>query len=68
MNSIPTHTINFSDKISCFELSGYEFSQNLICLALTDKIILGILQFPVSSICFFIEHFLSIQQFFLGRQ
>lgn len=50
MDNIPTHTINFSDKISCFELSSYEFTKNLICVALSDKIILGLLQFPVSSL------------------
>uniref|UniRef100_A0A336LSZ6 CSON003920 protein n=1 Tax=Culicoides sonorensis TaxID=179676 RepID=A0A336LSZ6_CULSO len=49
MDNIPTHTINFSDKISCFELSSYEFTKNLICVALSDKIILGLLQFPEDS-------------------
>lgn len=46
MNSLPTHTINLSDKISCFELSSYEFSMPLVVIALTDKLILALIKFP----------------------
>lgn len=46
MNSLPTHTINLSDKICCFELSSYEFSLPLVAIALPDKIILALINFP----------------------
>lgn len=44
----PAHVISLDDQIQCFELSGYEWSQNLVCIAVQSKIILGIIKFPVS--------------------
>jgi len=46
MSSLPTHTINFLDKISCFELGWSEFMTEFVCIALMDKIILAIIKFP----------------------
>lgn len=43
----PTHTIDLDKQIYCFELSGYEWSQNLVCIGVESKIILGIIKFPV---------------------
>lgn len=51
----PSHTIDLEKQIYCFELSGYEWSQNLVCIAVQTKIILGIVKFPVShrqDVCF----------------
>lgn len=47
-SSPPTHSISFPDKIVAFELSSYEWSQNLLCVALADKLILGVVRFPVN--------------------
>lgn len=44
----PSHMISLNHQIYCFELSQYEYSTNLVCAALENKIILGLLQFPVS--------------------
>lgn len=44
----PTHVINLSDQIYAFEISGSEWTTNLLCIAVTKKIILGIVKFPVS--------------------
>ncbi|XP_055530952.1 nucleoporin Nup37 [Wyeomyia smithii] len=48
-SSPPTHSISFTDKISTFELSSYEWSQNLLCVALPDKLLLGVVRFPEES-------------------
>ncbi|KAL9702714.1 hypothetical protein quinque_006232 [Culex quinquefasciatus] len=45
-SSPPTHTVSFPDKIVAFELSSYEWSQNLLCVALPDKLMLGLIRFP----------------------
>jgi hypothetical protein len=42
-----TYSISFNDKILCFEFSPFEFSRNLVAIALPDKIILGLVGFPV---------------------
>ena len=49
INSAPTYTISLSDQIYCFELSSYEKSQNLAVVAVVNKIILGLIKFPVRS-------------------
>ncbi|XP_015514813.1 nucleoporin Nup37 [Neodiprion pinetum] len=41
----PTYKLNFSEQIYCVELSPYEWSQRLICIALTGKITIGIVKF-----------------------
>lgn len=45
----PTHVINLSDQIYAFEISGSEWTTNLLCIAVTKKIILGIVKFPEES-------------------
>uniref|UniRef100_A0AAG5DLV7 Nucleoporin Nup37 n=1 Tax=Anopheles atroparvus TaxID=41427 RepID=A0AAG5DLV7_ANOAO len=40
------HTITLLDEIVTFELSPYEWSQNLLCIALVDKLVLGSVHFP----------------------
>jgi hypothetical protein len=45
--ALPTHLISFPDRILCFELSSSELTQNLACIALQSKLILGIVKFPV---------------------
>uniref|UniRef100_A0A4Y0BVR7 Nucleoporin Nup37 n=1 Tax=Anopheles funestus TaxID=62324 RepID=A0A4Y0BVR7_ANOFN len=44
--SPPTHTISLPEQIITFELSSYEWSQNLLCIALMDKLVLGSVRFP----------------------
>uniref|UniRef100_A0A182WDX9 Small ribosomal subunit protein uS2m n=1 Tax=Anopheles minimus TaxID=112268 RepID=A0A182WDX9_9DIPT len=44
--SPPTHTITLPEQIITFELSSYEWSQNLLCIALMDKLVLGSVRFP----------------------
>ncbi|KAL9699253.1 hypothetical protein quinque_002694 [Culex quinquefasciatus] len=34
------------DKIVAFELSSYEWSQNLLCVVLLDKLMLELIRFP----------------------
>lgn len=46
----PTHTINLNDQIFCFELSPYEWSQHLCCIAVQNKLILALIKFPVTTI------------------
>lgn len=46
----PCHSISLEDQIQCFELAGFEWSQSLVCIAVQDKIILGIIKFPVKNI------------------
>lgn len=48
-----SHLINFNDQIYCFEISPYDWSQNLICVAIRNKIIIGIIKFPVEWFIFF---------------
>ncbi|ETN67750.1 nucleoporin Nup37 [Anopheles darlingi] len=43
--SPPTHLITFPEQIITFELSPYEWSQNLVCIALLDKLVLGSARF-----------------------
>lgn len=47
--SPPTHSISLPEQIITFELSSYEWSQNLVCIALMDKLILGSVRFPVGE-------------------
>ncbi|XP_053670411.1 nucleoporin Nup37 [Anopheles nili] len=44
-----THTVSFPEQIISFELSSYEWSQNLLCIALMDKLVLGSVRFPEES-------------------
>ncbi|PSN45603.1 Nucleoporin Nup37 [Blattella germanica] len=41
----PTHTIDFTDQIYQVEFSPYEWSQNIICIALSNKIAVGDVKF-----------------------
>jgi hypothetical protein len=41
------HTIDFTDQIYRVEFSPYEYSQNLICIALANKIAVGNVKFQV---------------------
>lgn len=41
----PTFKLNFSERIYCVELSPYEWSQHLICIALGEEIIVGNVKF-----------------------
>ncbi|XP_043268025.1 nucleoporin Nup37 [Venturia canescens] len=41
----PTTKLCFSDQIHCVELSPYEWSQHLICIALSQEIIVGTVHF-----------------------
>lgn len=43
----PAHVIDVDKQIYCFELSGYEWSQHLVCIGVLNKIILGTVKFPV---------------------
>lgn len=43
--SPPTYKLDFAEQIYCVELSPYEWSQHLICIALTGKITVGIVKF-----------------------
>lgn len=43
----PTHAVNLNDQIFCFELSPYEWSQHLACVAVQNKLILALFKFPV---------------------
>ncbi|XP_049810753.1 nucleoporin Nup37 [Schistocerca nitens] len=40
-----THVLEFDDKVFWFELSPFEWSQNLLCIAFTNKITVGKLRF-----------------------
>jgi hypothetical protein len=42
-----THTINFTDQIFQVVFSPYEWSQNVICIAFTNKIAVGNVKFQV---------------------
>lgn len=41
----PTHAIDFTDQIFRVEFSPYEWSQNIICIALANKIAVGNVKF-----------------------
>lgn len=43
----PTFKRNFFERIYCVELSPYEWSQHLICVALAKEIIVGTVRFQV---------------------
>jgi nuclear pore complex protein Nup37 len=49
MDVLPTsnHTIDFADQIFRVEFSPYEWSQNVICIALANKISVGNVKFQV---------------------
>lgn len=49
----PTHSIAFNKQIYCFELSQSEWSSNLFGAALQNKIVLGLIRFPVRPILIF---------------
>lgn len=44
----PTHTISLHRQIYCFKISDFEGSANVFCAALENKVVLGLLHFPVS--------------------
>uniref|UniRef100_A0A1B0D7F6 Uncharacterized protein n=1 Tax=Phlebotomus papatasi TaxID=29031 RepID=A0A1B0D7F6_PHLPP len=48
-HSAPSHFINFNDQISCFDLSSHDWSQNLCCVALSNRIIVGLIRLPEES-------------------
>ncbi|XP_076243070.1 nuclear pore complex protein Nup37 [Calliopsis andreniformis] len=41
----PTFQLHFSKQIYCVELSPYEWSQHLICVALAEEIVIGTVKF-----------------------
>ncbi|XP_043593911.1 nucleoporin Nup37 [Bombus pyrosoma] len=41
----PTYQLHFSKQIYCVELSPYEWSQHLICVALAEEIVIGTIKF-----------------------
>ncbi|XP_053999095.1 nucleoporin Nup37 [Hylaeus anthracinus] len=41
----PTFQLHFSKQIYCVELSPYEWSQQLICIALAEEIVIGTIKF-----------------------
>lgn len=43
----PSHTITLNKQIYSFQLSPYDYSANLFCAALKNKLILGLIRFPV---------------------
>ncbi|XP_012265130.1 nucleoporin Nup37 [Athalia rosae] len=45
LESPPTYKLNLAEQIYCVELSPYEWSQHLICVALTGKITIAIIKF-----------------------
>lgn len=48
----PTFQLHFSKQIYCVELSPYEWSQHLICIALAEEIVIGTIKFQVKSFNF----------------
>lgn len=44
----PSYQIQLSDKINCFDFAANEYAYNLACIAVNKKIVIGIMQFPVS--------------------
>lgn len=45
LTALPTYKLTFGSQIYCVELSPYEWSQRLICIALRREIIVGTLKF-----------------------
>lgn len=45
MTTPPTFRLSFSSQIHCVELSNYEWSQHLICIGLTEEIVVASLKF-----------------------
>lgn len=43
----PTHIINLTKQVLKVEMSPFEWSHNLICIAHADEIIVGIVKFQV---------------------
>ncbi|KAG8229460.1 hypothetical protein J437_LFUL005565 [Ladona fulva] len=41
----PLQKVNFPDQIYCVEFSPYEWSQNLICVAVSTEIVVGVVKF-----------------------
>lgn len=56
----PTYQLHFSKQIYCVELSPYEWSQHLICVALAEEIVIGTIKFQVKSLSFIIRVLLGI--------
>ncbi|XP_043264492.1 nucleoporin Nup37 [Colletes gigas] len=45
LTTSPTFQLHFSKQIYCVELSPYEWSQHLICIALAEEIVIGTIKF-----------------------
>lgn len=45
--SSPTHSISLAEQIYCVAFSPYEWSQNLLCAAMVNKITVGSIRFQV---------------------
>lgn len=43
----PTHVINMSKQVFAVELSPFEWSHNLICIAHIDEVLIGSVKFQV---------------------
>jgi nuclear pore complex protein Nup37 len=43
----PTFKLNFPKQVQCVEWSPYEWSQNLICIALGQEIFIATIKFQV---------------------
>jgi len=41
----PTHVINLQEQVLKVEMSPFEWSHNLICIGLSDEIIIGLVKF-----------------------
>lgn len=44
----PNYTLNFSKKVQFVEFSPYEWSQQLICIALGEELIIASIKFHVN--------------------
>lgn len=62
--SLPTLKLSFNEQIHAVELSPFEWSQNLICIAFGEEIAVGEIKFQVNHClnCFLL-FYLSIHLF-----
>lgn len=56
----PTFKRDFPDRIYCVEFSPYEWSQHLICIALSKEIVVGTIKFQVCINNFYNYYFVII--------
>lgn len=59
----PTTKLSFSEQIHCVELSPYEWSQHLICIALGEELIVGTVNFQVIYQWLYVCKFRSLSLF-----